>query len=92
MPVEELVAVTRHDLTREHVLWELSFVPSIDPVDSEEDIIFAAPIEELIESGRVNRVRYLVGFNSGESLYEINEINADPTILDRLNENPEALI
>lgn len=93
VPVKELVEVMRHDLTRENVYWhELSFVPSVDPIDSEEEIIFAAPIEELVESGRVNRVRYLVGFNSGESLHVINEINADPTILDRLNENPEALI
>lgn len=93
IPVERLVEVMRYDLEREHVYWqELLFVPSVDPVDSEEEIIFAAPIEELVQSGRINRVRYMIGFNSGESLPVINELNADPTMLQRLNESPYDLV
>ena len=93
VPVEELVSVMKYDLSRVNTYFEeLLFVPSVDPVDSNETIIFTAPIEELVANGTVNRVPYVIGFNSGESLAAVNDVNADPSILKSFNENPNLLV
>lgn len=94
VPVEKLVTtLMMNELERLKTYFEeLSFVPSVDPVDSEEAIIFSAPVEDLVRSGNINRVPFMIGFNSGESLYAINEVNEDPTVLDAYNENPNLLV
>lgn len=71
---------------------ELYWMPSRDPEDSLEPIIFPAPIATLVREGNVNRVPFMVGFNSIESAPSINDINNDPTILERFNQNPNLLI
>lgn len=71
---------------------ELTFMPSIDPVNSPEPRIFTAPISFLIRNGNINQVPYVVGFNAMESLYSITDVLADSTILERFNQNPYLLV
>lgn len=71
---------------------EINFMPSIDPVDSQEPIIFSAPIVTLIRNGNINQVPYITGYVSAESLYAIPRINGDPTFMERFNQNPNLLI
>lgn len=71
---------------------ELLFMPSIDPITSLEPIILPASPESMVRSGNVNRVPYMVGFNGQESLWGIPDINSDPSILARFNQNPHLLV
>lgn len=93
MPVEELMTIMKYDLGKEPTYFEeLAFMPSIDPPDSEETVIFSAPIEELIESGNINKVPYLIGFSSCESLHVINDVKRNWTAIDEMNQNPFLLV
>ncbi|CRK86670.1 CLUMA_CG000506, isoform A [Clunio marinus] len=71
---------------------ELSFVASVDAVDSLEPRIFTAPISDLVRTGNINQVPFMIGFNSFESLYAVTDIANDATILERLNQNPHLLV
>lgn len=71
---------------------ELRFMPSVDPIDSLEPRIFTAPASILIKDGNINRVPFLVGFNSVECLYAIAQITTDDTILKNFNQNPHLLV
>lgn len=71
---------------------ELSFMPSLDPLDTQEIRIFTAPIANLVRNGPINQVPYMIGFNGGESLYAIPQIINDPFVLERFNMNPNLLV
>ena len=71
---------------------EIEFMPCLDPVTSPEPRVFTAPIEFMVRFGNINRVPFLVGFNSGESITAINSIRDDPFILERFNQNPNLLV
>lgn len=80
------------DLQNPGLFNELSFMPSVDPVDSEEPIIFTAPPAIQARFGSINNVPYMIGFNYMESAATAVAIRDDPTILERFNQNPYLLI
>lgn len=93
LPAETLVRVTEEQGVRMPRLFEeMYFVPSIDPTDTLETRIFTDSIENLIATGNINRVPYMIGFNSMESLYSIADIFGNPSILDRFNQDPNNLL
>lgn len=93
MPVEKLMSVMKNDLGNEPTYFaELSFMPSVDPVDSTETLIFTAPIEQLITNGNINKVPYMIGFTSSESLYVINDVKQNWTVINEMNENPFLIV
>lgn len=71
---------------------ELNFMPSIDPLNSLEPRKFPAPIEDLVRSGNINTVPFLVGFNSLESMQVVRRALDDPTHLEAFNQNPHLLV
>lgn len=93
LPAETLVRVTESDHLRMPRLFdEFSFVPSIDAVDSDETRIFTDTITNLINTGNFNRVPYMMGFNSMESLYSITDLFLDSSFLASFNQDPSLLI
>lgn len=82
VPVQDLLQAARG----------LSFLPSIDAVESNEVRIFTDSIEALIENGKINRVPYIIGFNAHEALYEILNVRMDSSILDGYNNDPFLLV
>lgn len=93
LPAEVLVRVTEVDHSKMPRLFdELSFMPSIDPVDSQETRIFTDTIRNLISSRQFNTVPYMIGFNSMESLYSITDLFVDSNFLNAFNQNPNLLI
>ena len=68
------------------------FVPTVDAVGSLEPRILTGTPVQLLRAGNINRVPYLLGFNSVESLNSIANIRDDPSILERFNQNPNLLI
>lgn len=91
--VERLVAAAAPlDRNNPPMFEELMFMPSIDPVDSLEPRIIIAPIATLIRNGMVHRIPYIIGFTSAESLHTAPQVQEDPTILERFNQNPNLLI
>ncbi|XP_070494682.1 juvenile hormone esterase-like [Chironomus tepperi] len=93
LPAEALVRVTEDDHSAMPRLFnEFTFMPSIDPLDSDEPIIFTNSVKNLITSGNINRVPYMVGFNSMESLYSITDMFVDSSFLNQFNSNPHLLI
>lgn len=92
-PAETLVRINAEESTTMPRLFkEFLFVPSIDPVDSQETRIFTDSIENLIATGNINNVPYMVGFNSMESLYTIADVANDPSFINQFNEDPNSLI
>lgn len=71
---------------------ELEFMPSIDPIDSQEPRIIPLPIALMLRFGNVNRVPLVVGFNSAESLHVVAEVTNNPLALERFNQNPNLLV
>lgn len=93
MPVEQMMSIMKFDLGRKPTYFEeLAFMPSIDPVDSVETIIFSAPINDIIESGNITKVPYMIGFTSSENLAVINEVKNNSTMIENLKQNPFALV
>lgn len=93
LPAETLVRVTEEDFGIIPRLFDVfSFMPSVDPKDSQEPIIFTDSILTLVTTGNINRVPYITGFNSLESLYSITDLSANPSILNRFNDNPHLLV
>lgn len=93
LPAETLVRATGADqVVIPRLLQEMPFVPSVDAVDSDEVRIFTDRIENLINSGNINTVPFMIGFNSMESLYSITDLVNDGSIFDRFNANPHLLI
>jgi carboxylesterase type B len=93
LPAETLVRVNaEQNLKMPRLFEEFLFVPSVDPVDSQETRIFTNSIENLITSGNINTVPYMIGFNSMESLYSIADLTVAPNQLDRFNQDPNLLI
>lgn len=93
LPAETLVRVTEDDHgVMPRLFNELTFMPTVDPSDSQETIIFSNSVKNLITSGNINRVPYMVGFNSMESLYSITDMAIDSSFLNRFNQNPHLLI
>jgi carboxylesterase type B len=71
---------------------EMNFAPSPDVPVPTEPRIFPAPISFLVRNGNINRVPYMIGFNSVESMYSLRDVYGNPTILERFNQNPNLLI
>lgn len=93
LPAETLVRVTEPPNSKMPRLFEeFLFSPSIDPVTSQETRIFTDSIGNLISSGNINTVPYMMGFNSMESLYSITDLTNDPSLLNRFNQNPHLLV
>ncbi len=93
LPAQTLVTAIADQFDRMPRLFDdLYFVPSIDPQDTLETRIFSDSIDNLIASGNINRVPYIIGFNSFESMYSITDLFQDPTLLNRFNQNPNLLI
>lgn len=93
LPAETLLRATLEETERMPRLFEeFPFSPSIDPVNSQETRIFTDSIENLIATGNINTVPYMMGFNSMESLYSIADLSANPNLLDRFNQNPHLLV
>lgn len=93
VPAETLVRINvEESTTMPRLFKEFLFVPSIDPVDSQETRIFTDSIENLIATGNINNVPYMIGFNSMESLYTILDLAIDPSFLNQFNEDPNLLI
>jgi acetylcholinesterase len=91
--VERLLRASDPTFNTSPLLFEESnFLPSLDVAVPTEPRIFPAPISFLVRNGNINQVPYMIGFNSLESLYSIRDILADPTILERFNQNPNLLI
>ena len=90
----ERLLIAHGGLTADHPtdFDELNFMPSLDPIDTLEPVIFPAPIEVLVRQQAINTVPFLLGFNSIESMYVISRALSDPTHLEPFNQNPNLLV
>lgn len=70
-----------------------AFSPTVDPpgVGAVETFLPDTPIR-LMQSGAFNRVPYIIGFNSAESIYIIREVVLDPLVFNTINANQSMLI
>ncbi len=68
------------------------FVPSVETIDSPETRIITDTPQNIIRSGNINRVFYLMGFTSIEFIFAIPELVRFPAAIERFIQNPYNLI
>lgn len=92
--MERMMSAAGNDMAQNPPLFlvQYPFVPTVDAVGSLEPRILTGTPVQMLRGGLINRIPYLLGFNSVESLNSIAHIRDDPTILERFNQNPNLLI